>query len=129
MSESTGNGGKANGLGENKVKPWNPGSVGGYSRGLQKKTWPVTMHKVQYDLDVTGSFFQLLRFVRMLEKETRFVSVESFNISPEAGDKDSAALVRKMDLTLYSFTYRQTDKALEIEIPKKEYSLTTKIPE
>jgi hypothetical protein len=36
MSEATGNSGKANGLGENKIKPWNPGSVGGYSRGLQK---------------------------------------------------------------------------------------------
>jgi len=26
---------QGNGLGENKVKPWSPGSVGGYSRGLQ----------------------------------------------------------------------------------------------
>ena len=34
--ENTGNTGKANGLGVNKVKSWNPGSVGGYSRGLQK---------------------------------------------------------------------------------------------
>lgn len=27
---------KGNGLGENKVSPWSPTSVGGYSRGLQK---------------------------------------------------------------------------------------------
>jgi hypothetical protein len=26
---------QGNGLGENKVKSWNPKSVGGYSRGLQ----------------------------------------------------------------------------------------------
>lgn len=25
-----------NGLGENNAKSWNPGSVGGYSRGLQQ---------------------------------------------------------------------------------------------
>ena len=27
---------QGNGLGDNPVKKWNPGSVGGYSRGLQK---------------------------------------------------------------------------------------------
>lgn len=27
---------QGNGLGENKVKSWNPGSVGGYSRGLHQ---------------------------------------------------------------------------------------------
>ncbi len=26
---------KGNGLGQNKVAPWNPGSVGDYKRGLQ----------------------------------------------------------------------------------------------
>ena len=98
------------------------------SKGLQPKTWPETMHKVQYSVDVTGSFFQLLRYVRMLEKEMRFVSVSKFSISP-GGSSDSTALERKMDLVLYSFTYKQTDKALEIEIPEKKFSLTTEIPE
>ena len=99
------------------------------TRGLAAKTWPATMHKVQYNMDVTGSFFQLLRYVRMLEKETRFVSVSKFSISPGSSSDDSNALERKMDLILYSFTYREPDKALEIEIPEKEYSKTTAIPD
>ena len=98
------------------------------SRGLQPKIVPPKMHKVQYDLDLTGSFFQLLRFIRMLEKEQRFVNVESFAISPGTSSK-SGKLVRKMDLMLYSFTYRQTDEALKIKIPKKEYSKSTEIPD
>ena len=33
--QSTGNSGLGNGLGANKVAPFNPGSVGDYKRGLQ----------------------------------------------------------------------------------------------
>ena len=100
------------------------------SRGLTAKTWPDnTMHKVQYDLDITGSFFQLLRFVRMLEMEQRFVNVSNFTISPGESSTDSAFLERKMSLELYSFTYRQTDKALEIERQREPKRKTTEIPE
>lgn len=35
MAEATSNTGKANGLGENKVKTFNANAVGDYKRGLQ----------------------------------------------------------------------------------------------
>ena len=48
---------------------------------------PPTVHKVQYDLAVTGNFYQLLRYINLLEQNRRFLGVETFGIGKGAGSE------------------------------------------
>lgn len=98
----------------------------------QPRPQPASVHKVQYDLAVTGSFFQLLRFINLLETERRYMNVESFTIVPSqvpAGLKVLTAPQRELKLTLYSFTSRQDAKPLEIEEKVRQYGKSTDIPD
>ncbi len=98
------------------------------------KPQPATVHKVQYDLAVTGSFFQLLRYINLIEQETRFINVENFTIG-KSGDAGSAgttgatALKRDLKLTLFSYTYRPKAEALEIELEVQRKARSTDIPD
>lgn len=111
--------------------------------GRPAKVLPQTIHKVQYDLHMTGSFYQLVQFINLLEQERRFIHVESATISPgqaatgggggggaaAAAAAAEAALGRRdMKLVLYSFTYKTPDLIL----PRKEETRkgqSTPIPE
>src|SRR5205807_7623441 len=78
---------------------------------------PATIHKVQYDISVTGSFYQLIRYINLLEQQRRFIGVENFAISKGGSDTTklkAAAPKRDLRLTIYSYTYRQPQKPFEI---------------
>lgn len=101
--------------------------------GLPQRTVPTTVHKVQYDLNVEGSFYQLLRYVNLLEQESRFINVESFSIS-KASDSDSgpkgAAPKRDMKVTIYSYTYKPlTTEGPVIDAAELRYGKSTDIPD
>jgi hypothetical protein len=68
------------------------------------------VHKVQYDMNVKGGFHQLLRYLNLLEKERRFLNVESFAItkgSETTGkDKGAAQAMRQLKVIVSSYTYR-----------------------
>ena len=70
------------------------------------------VHKVHYDMIVKGGFHQLLRYLNLLEKERRFLNVESFTITKgaeakEAKDgKSATAAIRQLKVTVSSHTYR-----------------------
>lgn len=99
--------------------------------GRPARTIPPTVHKVQFDLNVSGSFFQLLRYINLLEQESqqfRFINVESFQIQPAQGQGLEAALRRNMRVTIYSYTYRQTEEPV-LEIGERRYGRSTDIPD
>jgi len=74
------------------------------------------VHKVQYDLNVKGGFHQLLRFLNLLEKERRFLNVESFDVARgtadtsardiKAGKSSAPAPIRNLKVVVSSYTYR-----------------------
>ena len=71
------------------------------------------VHQVQYELGVKGGFHQLLRYLNMLEKDRRFMNVESFTVTKgsetaasRAGAKGATQAVRELKITLTSYTYR-----------------------
>ena len=79
--------------------------------GRPARQVPAQMHRVTYDLSVERTFYQLLRYVNLLENEKRFINVESFQVTPSGGssspDEPSVgAPSRGMTLRLYSFTYK-----------------------
>lgn len=89
---------------------------------------PATMHKVQYDLQVRGTFYQLLRYVNLLEEEKRFINVESFSITPGSASTPGQFL-RDMRLVLYSFTYRPPQAVVPAKPPAPRVAVTTPLPE
>jgi hypothetical protein len=84
------------------------------------------VHKVQYDLGAKGGFHQLLRYLNMLEKDRRFMNVESFTISKGAdtttrgGAKGATQAVRELKVTLTTYTYRPLGAPAAATIKKDE---------
>jgi Tfp pilus assembly protein PilO len=122
-------------------------SRGGWMQGTKPisgtvrptKSIPPTVHKVQYELAVTGSFYQLLRYLNLIEQQSRFINVESFSVGKSsAAEQPTAAGAppgpvtapkREMKLTLFSYTYRPTDQAATSELPPQKFGRSTDIPD
>ena len=96
--------------------------------GRPARNIPASVHKVQFDLSVSGSFFQLLRYINLLEQQSRFINVESFQIQPAQGQGLEAALRRNMRVTIYSYTYRQNQEPV-LEVSEQRYGRSTDIPD
>lgn len=96
------------------------------------KPQPERVHRVQYDLTVTGGFYQLIRYINLLEQQNRFINVENFTITKSADSAatgGAAALKRDLKLTLFSYTYRPPAEALEIQLEEQRKGRTTDIPD
>ena len=81
---------------------------------------PSTVHKVEYSISADGSFYQLLRYLNLLEQQKRFISIEqlSFGRGTEPTGAAAAgrtptqvrqAAKREMKLVLASYTYRPSN--------------------
>ena len=98
-------------------------SGGSYSqpKGAAAKAGPRTaaaaaptsgVHKVNYDMNVKGGFHQLLRYLNLLERERRFLNVDSFTITKGSDGKESkegkgaSQAVRNLKVAVSSYTYR-----------------------
>jgi len=93
---------------------------------------PPTVHKVQYDLGVTGSFYQLLRYINILEQNKRFIGVENFSFSKgPSGDmaKTSEAPRRDLKIVIYSYTYKLPPTPFVIDAPEPRSGKSTDIPD
>lgn len=96
---------------------------------------PATVHKVQYDITVSGSFYQLLRYINLLEQQKRFIGVENFTVgrgggaAEAAGAKSAAAPRRDLKITIYSYTYKLPTTAFELPIEDARSGKSTDIPD
>jgi Tfp pilus assembly protein PilO len=93
---------------------------------------PPTVHKVQYDIAVTGTFYQVIRYINLLEQQRRFIGVDNFTISKGAGGdtgKKGGAPKRDLKLTIYSYTYKQPQKPIELPPLEERSGRSTDIPD
>ena len=94
---------------------------------------PATVHKVQYDITVNGSFYQLLRYINLLEQQKRFIGVENFNITKaggaETGLTKAASPRRDLKITIYSYTYKLPPKPFELPPEEARSGRSTDIPD
>jgi Tfp pilus assembly protein PilO len=101
--------------------------------GRQTFVQPPTVHKVQYDITVNGSFYQLLRYVNLLEQQKRFIGVENFTVTKTGGSDlglaKAAAPRRDMKITIYSYTYKLPAQPFVLETEETRASRTTDIPD
>src|SRR4029078_483135 len=106
---------------------------------------PAPIHKVQYDISVQGSFYQLIRYINLLEQQRRFIGVDNFSIAKGAGDTSklkaaapqrdlgardpaklkAAAPKRALKLSIYSYTYKQPQKPMELDVPDERAGRST----
>ncbi len=99
------------------------------------RTIPATVHKVQYEIAVLGGFYQLLRYLNLLELQNRFINVESFTIGrgqeQQAGPRGERAgpVRRDMKVTLYSYTYKLPDETPVLEGEPPRYGKSTEPPD
>ena len=100
--------------------------------GRQAFVQPATVHKVQYDITVNGSFYQLLRYVNLLEQQKRFIGVENLSISKgsEPGGKDKPTTPRRdLKIQIYSYTYRMPKQPFELPAEEARSGKSTDIPD
>jgi len=92
---------------------------------------PATVHKVQYELAVTGTFYQLLRYINLLEQNRRFIGVESFSIGKGPGGDSKGSILPKRELrvVIYSYTYKLPPAPYEIVVDEAKASKSTDLPE
>lgn len=107
--------------------PGRPTPIPGRTAAVQ----PPTVHKVQYEMNVVGSFYQLLRYVNLLEQHRRFIGVESFTIGKGTSGEAKGVQVPKRDLrvVIYSYTYKLPPKPLELEFEESRAGKSTDIPD
>jgi Tfp pilus assembly protein PilO len=99
-----------------------------------KLAQPATVHKVQYDLSVTGSFYQVLRYINIVEQHKRFIGIESFNIAKAGGDpvpgtKATSAPKRDLKIIIYSYTYKLPPQPYVIDAEEARSGHSTEIPD
>jgi Tfp pilus assembly protein PilO len=99
--------------------------------GRQATVQPATVHKVQYDISVTGTFYQLLRYINLLEQHRRFIGVESFTITKGPGGDGKGAVLprRELRVTIYSYTYKLPAQPFVIETEDAKSGKSTDLPE
>jgi len=93
---------------------------------------PPTVHKVQYDLSVSGTFYQLLRYINILEQNKRFIGVENFSISKGSGGdsaKGPESPKRDLKIVIYSYTYKLPPTPFVIEAQEARSGKSTDIPD
>jgi len=107
--------------------PARPVPIPGRTTAVQ----PPTVHKVQYDIQVVGTFYQLLRYVNLLEQHRRFIGVDSFTIGKGPSGEAKGAVVPKRDLkvTIYSYTYKLPPTPLVLEVEDSRAGKSTDIPD
>ena len=101
--------------------------------GRQTFVQPATVHKVQYDISVNGSFYQLLRYVNLLEQQKRFIGVENFAITKSGSDSGPGAKAttprRDLKIVIYSYTYRMPKQPFELPPEEARSGRSTEIPD
>ena len=102
--------------------------------GRPNTAQPASIHKVQYDLSVNGSFYQLLRYINLIEQQSRFIGVENFGFTKAGGDsvgpgKAAAAPRRDLKITIYSYTYKQPTQPFVLESEPPLAGKSTEIPD
>jgi Tfp pilus assembly protein PilO len=92
------------------------------------KVASASMHRATYDINLKGGFFNLLRFINLVEAQKRYIGVASFSIADAGGDamvgKGSLIPIRSMRVQIFSFTRKPGKGAptptTEIKAPEPE---------
>jgi len=92
--------------------------------GAKQTRLPVGLHKSDFEIQCLGGFYQLLRFLNLLETVNRQINVETFQVT--AGKSTGVAL-HSMKVTLYTFSDQGTGPAQPTKKDDKTPTPTTPV--
>ena len=98
--------------------------------GSARSNTPASMHRVVYELNVSGGFYQLLRYINLLEQKTRHIEVSS--IAVQRGSSESrgkGVSPRDLRIQLTSYTYRQPASDILPKIVEEQVGQSTDFPQ
>lgn len=81
---------------------------------------PGRISRVEYSMAVTGSFYHLLKFLNVIETQSRFIHVVRFSINPLAAKEGSDACTMPLVISTYIFNKPFTPAAAStpaVEMP------------
>lgn len=100
------------------------------SGGTARTNTPASMHRVVYEMSVNGGFYQLLRYINLLEQMKRHIQVTSIAVTRGSGDaRKSGPVTRDLRIQLTSYTYRQPEANLMPKIVEEPVSRSTDFPD
>jgi Tfp pilus assembly protein PilO len=101
--------------------------------GRQAFQQPANIHKIQYDISVNGSFYQLLRYINLLEQQKRFIGVENLAVTKTSTKDENLAKGanprRDLKVTIYSYTYKMPKMPFELPPEETRAGRSTDIPD
>ena len=69
---------------------------------------PPSVQKITYSFAVRGGWFNLLRFINMLETQKRIINVDSITITPGGNDEKLTTTPRReLGIRITSYMYRE----------------------
>lgn len=90
---------------------------------------PPSMHRVVYELSVTGGFYQLLRYINLLEQKKRHIHVSAIGVVRGAADAKKGSFSRELKIQLMSYTYRRPDEENLPTPPEEHVGRSTDLPD
>lgn len=92
--------------------------------GAKQVKIPASLHKSDFEIQCVGGFYQLLRFLNLLEMANRHIVVENFQI---AAGKSTGMALHTMKVNIFTFAYQGTGPGKAPE-KKDEKQPTTNVP-
>lgn len=96
--------------------------------GSSRTNTPASMHRVVYELNVAGGFYQLLRYINLLEQKKRHIQVSAVAVQ-RGSEQKKGAFSRELKIQLTSFTYRKPDEENLPVPPEERVGQSTEIPQ
>jgi hypothetical protein len=99
---------------------------------------PPTVHRIEYSISAEGSFYQLLRYMNLLEQQKRYIVLDSVSVGrgQESGggaaEASKPAFRRDLRVILASYTYRPPNPAKDFfpaKTVEERAGKSTEIPE
>lgn len=99
--------------------------------GASRTNVPPSMHRVVYELSVAGGFYQLLRYINLLEQKKRHIQVSAIAVAKGGGgsEQKKGSFTRELKIQLTSYTYRQPDEMILPTPPEEQIGQSTEIPQ
>ena len=97
--------------------------------GSSRTNTPSSMHRVVYELNVTGGFYQLLRYINLLEQKKRHIQVSAITVQRGGTEVRRGNFTRELRIQLTSYTYRRPDEENLPTPPVEQVGRSTDFPD
>ena len=93
-------------ISESKFKIAEPGKAGGKGGGKTKSALPSNVNQIDCEIKVKGLFFQILKFVNLIETNDRFLLLENIGNMTVAGGSSGEPAPFDLRVNIKTYSYK-----------------------